>query len=271
MASLFSTHDRIVPTWLAAAKHLDSAHRREGFNLLLEIGSPTVVTDDDRLVMTKVDRAYAMAGDAAKGMTLRTVRNTIFPYWMYLRHGRPDVYRKFHDVHQRARGTDGGWGTYAQRLINFRRGDAYVEDGNQLERLISKLREGRVPGAKTYVNRFELNTTGVADSGSVDVGGEAPVYHPDRDQNRTIGGPCLSHISEKLSRDGRINLTAVYRNHYYCLRALGNLFGLMDLMRFLAAESEFETGTLSCLSTHAVLDVDAFNGVAATRALINSV
>jgi hypothetical protein len=51
-------------------------------------------------------------------------------------------------------------------------------------------------------------------------------------------------------------LTAIYRNHYYVERALGNLIGLSQLLFFVARESGLQPRGLVCHSTFARLDLD---------------
>lgn len=69
-----------------------------------------------------------------------------------------------------------------------------------------------------------------------------------------IGRQCLSHMSFKLDHDNRLLLSAVYRNHFYTEKLLGNLIGLGCLMAFVADEVKVEVGPLSVLSTHAQID-----------------
>jgi hypothetical protein len=62
----------------------------------------------------------------------------------------------------------------------------------------------------------------------------------------------------KLIGDGddrRLALTAMYRNHYYIEKLLGNLIGLGRLQQFVAEESGIAMGPLTILSTHATIDV----------------
>ena len=80
--------------------------------------------------------------------------------------------------------------------------------------------------------------------------------------------PHLSHLSFKLT-DQKLDLTAVYRSHWYGKRALGNLVGLSQLHSFVGKESKYERGTLTCIATHAYLDAESFGGVAATTALLD--
>jgi hypothetical protein len=46
----------------------------------------------------------------------------------------------------------------------------------------------------------------------------------------------------------------MYRNHTYITRCLGNLIGLGRLQHFVASQVGIETGPLTVVSTHAVLD-----------------
>ena len=48
--------------------------------------------------------------------------------------------------------------------------------------------------------------------------------------------------------------TAVYRNHFYVARLLGNLIGLGRLQRFVAEKAGLEIGELTVISTHAEVD-----------------
>ena len=46
----------------------------------------------------------------------------------------------------------------------------------------------------------------------------------------------------------------MYRNHYYVEKLLGNLIGLGRLMAFVAEETKIGVGSLTIVSTHAVID-----------------
>lgn len=85
---------------------------------------------------------------------------------------------------------------------------------------------------------------------------ELPIYNPLKDADGSPrGGQCLSYLSFKLDKERRLLLSAVYRNHYYTEKLLGNLIGLGRLMAFVAAEAGVGVGSLSILSTHAEVDV----------------
>jgi hypothetical protein len=49
-------------------------------------------------------------------------------------------------------------------------------------------------------------------------------------------------------------LTVMYRDHAYVARGLGNFLGLGRLQAFVASQSGAKLGSLTCISTHAVID-----------------
>ena len=49
-------------------------------------------------------------------------------------------------------------------------------------------------------------------------------------------------------------MTAMYRNHLYIEKLLGNLIGLGRLMEFVAHEAGLKVGALTVISTHAEID-----------------
>jgi thymidylate synthase len=51
--------------------------------------------------------------------------------------------------------------------------------------------------------------------------------------------------------DGKIDMTAVYRNHDYFNKALPNFVGLGRLLDFICSESGRDVGKLVCHSGHA--------------------
>jgi hypothetical protein len=66
-----------------------------------------------------------------------------------------------------------------------------------------------------------------------------------------------------------LTLTAMYRNHFYVEKLLGNLVGLGRLMDFVAGEAGLNVGALTVVSTHAEIDQPKRNGKAATRTEIS--
>lgn len=268
MAKLFETHERIVPTWLAAARYLDTMPGRHAMNLVLEIPNPLAVTDADRKLMAQVDDVL----DHSE-LTLATVAGTIFPLDFYKRYGRPAFYDKYLEmlVHGKKHGT---WGTYAARMID-RPARKAGQRIRPLDLLVERLSDKGQPmkrktDSSSFISAYELGVCEPED----ELGGEVPTYYASNDAKRWLGFPCLSHVSFKrvpLGDDKHaVNLTAVYRSHHYCARALGNLLGLSQLLWFVAKESKLKVGTLSCVSSYAALDVQAWGGVAKTRAVIGA-
>ena len=109
------------------------------------------------------------------------------------------------------------------------------------------------------------------EANTVDPFTDIPIYDPGRDRGRILGGPCLSHVSVKLTPDHAAHLTGFYRSHYYVQRALGNFFGLAHLQNFIAREANVEMGPLVIHSSMAQLDTSAGNwGTSDVRALIEA-
>lgn len=144
--------------------------------------------------------------------------------------------------------------------------------------MVNKLADEGQPQRKdgkevSFVATYELSVADPEEDlqPDVDGGGDVPTYNPAFDMKEWLGLPCLSHLSFKRvprGNDHAVDLTAVYRSHHYCARALGNLLGLAQLQSFVAKESGLQVGTLSCLSTHAELDVSKWGGVAVANAIL---
>ena len=257
MAKIFPG-ERIVPVWLAAVNGLE-ANKREGRNFILEITDPTRLTTADREVIAIVDSALREGSD----LSVKTVAGTIFPQAMYARHGRPAFYQEFKDRMVRAQKKN-TWGTYALRMME-RRAVNPKETVNPLEQVITKLTRA-AHGGHPYQAVYELGVVEPADDlDPLDAFGcELPTFDVKRDGKLVRNMPCLSHLSFKLTDREQVDLTAIYRYHYYCQRALGNLIGLSQLLQFVASESNLKVGTLTCISTQAALDLTSWNNSTAT-------
>lgn len=255
MAELFDTQERIVPTWLAVSQYLVKQPGYTARNALLEISNPLKLTSADLAILKKVDAAMVAN---MNDLTIETVASTIFPQGLYTRYGRPDLYGHYQRVIDRARRA-GTWGTYFDRMTRRTSPDGRAV--NPLETLVEKLRTAASPKGRTYQSVFELCPTNPAtELVEVEMGEELATYEPTHDANFLRGGPCLSHLSFKITGRTHVDLTAIYRSHHYCSRALGNLIGLSRLLRFAAQEANLSIGTLSCLSTHAELDLGSWGG-----------
>jgi thymidylate synthase len=63
-----------------------------------------------------------------------------------------------------------------------------------------------------------------------------------------------------------INLVAVYRNHDYFNKALGNFVGLARLLDFLCTQAGKKPGQITCHSVHYYIDK-----AKSTRQLLNNI
>lgn len=123
---------------------------------------------------------------------------------------------------------------------------------NQLWDIVERLKNEDVRA----LNKFELS-----------------LFDPVRDvDNSPYGGQCLSFMSFKVipGTEKTLTLTAMYRNHFYIEKLLGNLIGLGRLMDFVAHEAGLKVGALTVISTHAEIDQPRRNGKPASRSDITA-
>jgi uncharacterized protein (DUF3820 family) len=252
--------DRIVPVWMAALDHLELSKGRYR-NLLLEIESPEALTKADRAVIDLVDPVLHKYGET----NVMTVAGTIFPFGLYKKAGPKDLPARFLAIMARAK-VKGHWGTYAMRLMS-RPGKKPRETINPLYEVVRKLKKASTDGVG-YNSNYELGVHAPEDLFSEDIACEVPLYNPAEDRGKISNYPCLSHLTFKLVDRKELELTAIYRSHYYIQRALGNLIGLAQLMRFVALEAGLKVGRLTCISTDAHLDVQNWGGTVIARALV---
>src|SRR5581483_3400374 len=69
-----------------------------------------------------------------------------------------------------------------------------------------------------------------------------------------IGSPCLQYVQFVQRPENKLDLFAVYRNHDFFLKALGNYIGLGRLLAFVSRETAQVPGLLTCFSINAYLD-----------------
>lgn len=264
MAKIIERTDRIVPAWLSAARHLDVQPGRNERNLILEISSPLALTSQDKDVISAVDSAIRTKDPE---LSVETVAGTIFPASLYKKYGRPAFYGQYLEIMSRAQKPH-TWGTYAMRMMRHQ-AQKGTTPLNPLEKVVQKLSEAR--SGRKIKSAYELGVTDLVNdlTSTNGQGCELPIHNPNSDSGRPTNIPCLSHLSFKLI-DGKLDLTAIYRSHHYAARALGNLIGLGRLLNFVATESRFECGVLTCVATHAHLDTDNWGGVSATKKLLKS-
>lgn len=234
--------DTCVDAWLQASTFLLNQPSWRAYTIVLEIANPLALPPRDRAIHDIVDDFLRCNG----GLPINTVVNTIFPAQLYERHGAAGVYKQYPALHPKIQCHDNArnWGTYAMRMIE--RTDHKGETIHPLKDLIAKLgRQAKLTGSKLAA--YEL--------GTLDLFADIPIYDPGRDRTLIMGGPCLSHVSVKLTPEHAVHLTGFYRSHYYIQRALGNFLGLAHLQHFIAKEAGIGVGPLVIHSSMAQLDI----------------
>ena len=230
MALMLDKRPDCATAWLDAATAVDNLPGHTGHNIVIEIEDPTSGTALSNPIVAKVD---AFLRERCKSVD--TIANTIFPAALYRRHGYPGFISRFRtNVLPKVRRTDRWSGYYFDRMTGIPRPDE--EPFNQLEDIIRRMRD---PSIRCN-NKFEI-----------------VIFDPLRDvDNSPYGGQCLSHLSFKIlpGDPKQVTLTAIYRNHFYVEKLLGNVIGLSRLLSCVAAETGNEVGPLVIHSTHAEID-----------------
>ena len=216
--------------WLAAAKFVDDQKGHEAHNVLFDIANPTLGLAPFDPVVSKVE---AFLNHLDKSVL--SIANTIFPNGLYRRYRAPAFFDMFHEtVLPRVRRNDRWSGYYFERMTAYP-----TLAGGPLNLLWNMVERIRDPNIRS-LNKFEIS-----------------LFDPERDiDNSPYGGQCLSFLSFHLlpGAEKKLTLTAMYRNHYYIEKLLGNLIGLGWLMSFVAEQGGVGIGHLTILSTHAKVD-----------------
>lgn len=230
--------ETLIKAWVAGLKHLEAQADWNDFNIVLSATSPATFGPGDQQAYDAMD-SFLKKHDRS----VHTVAETIFPGSLYSEHGKKAVYEIYPDeVYPRIKPAN-PWGTYAHRLV---RRTKKGETINPLEIIVDRMkRQLAHKGNKRACYEISL----------MDAQTDIPIFENETDIGRSMGGPCLSHVSFKLDPvKGKVHLTALYRNHYYIERALGNLMGLARLQYFVANEVRVGIGELVCVSTYAKID-----------------
>jgi hypothetical protein len=231
--------------WFEATTAVNASHGREAHNVIIDVGEPLSESTADRRVIELVD-GFLRSNQV---MPVQAVANTIFPLDLYRRHGAPKLYDVYGKVYQQIKKPN-DWGRYFERMTRRTASDGKVI--NPLGEMIAKMKQHVHGGGRTYRNVYELT---IAEP-TLDI----PIYDPERDAGPVMNRQCLSFLSFKLDVENRLMLTAVYRNHYYIERLLGNLIGLARLMAFVGQEAGVALGPLTVVSTHAMVDAPGRRG-----------
>jgi thymidylate synthase len=217
--------------WLEAVKLVNACGGHEAHNVIIDIAHPMRATSLTHPIVKKVNDFLL-----AKEKSVECVANTIFPRALYQMYGAPAFIDVFHDrVLKKVRKNARWSGYYFERMTRMPAVEG--EPINQLwDNIVLRIRDDN----NRSLNKFELS-----------------LFDPERDVDGSpYGGQCLSFLSFKLlPGDPRtLILTAIYRNHYYVEKLLGNIMGLGRLMEFVAKETGTVIGPLTIHSTHAYVD-----------------
>lgn len=224
------TQPDCASAWREAVRAVDNMPKHSAYNVIIDVIDPTAGA-------TRRDPRVAVVEKFlnSREKSVETVANTIFPNALYHRHGAPEFFDVFRDrVLHKVRRNNRWSGYYFERMIQFPVPEG--EPPNQLWGIVERIRDTKFRAQ----NKFELS-----------------LFDPIRDIDRSpYGGQCLSFLSFKIipGATKSLTLTALYRNHFYIEKLLGNLVGLGRLMAFVAQESNVSVGSLTVVSTHAVID-----------------
>jgi hypothetical protein len=222
MAELTAGVD-IVDAWKKASKLVLKAPENRVRNLVVEIDNPT-----------KFERPWLKRFDP-KGVgstdRLSVVVKVLFPFTgRKTGETRDEFYDRWNaslEENRRKKRLRAPWGTYFGRLTNF------GSNENQLENIIKALSGWRMRPEAALI---------------------AHTSAPTLDTIKPIGSPCLQYIEILWGRDDVIDLVAVYRNHDFLKKALGNYIGLGQLLHFISSESNKKAGKIVCHSVRAYCD-----------------
>lgn len=218
--------------WREAVRLVDAQPDHQAYNVIIDVADPLARASLADPSVAKVDEYLVRHGEKP----IETVANTIFPLGLYNRYGAPLFFDRFRDnVLPKIRRSEKWSGYYFERMMQLPQPQG--PPVNQIWEIVQRIKDPKVKA----LNKFELM-----------------VFDPVRDVNKSpYGGQCFSFASLKLAGKGdekTVSMTAMYRNHFYIEKLLGNLVGLGRLLSFIAKEGGVGIGSLTVVSTHAVID-----------------
>lgn len=220
MAHLIQSNNCLT-AWRDVCQHI--LQNGDGFNLLVEIQNPLAFTN---VQLTEITNSGVITSSQ-----LNDVINTIFPYKFYLRSANlsntqfydkhEQIYLRGKSLHRKNRSR---WGNYFLRFTKFG-----VNQLNQLQPIID--------GINTRTN--DQKACYIMHVSSIDA-----------DNNtRVIGNPCLQYVQFGFYNNA-LHLSAVYRNHDFLTKALGNYIGLARLLEFVCNKTNKAMGSITVQSLH---------------------
>lgn len=198
------------------------------WNLNVQVANPLAFDRDLHARMIQL-------ADAAGVKRPKDVSYTIFPEGVWRSSASAeDLYDRYMNrfyprVHRRAH----RWGTYFARMVAWRyRKNKPV---NQLQEIIRSINESQDVHKAAY---------------------SIVIPRPGGETRAPLGAPCLSLVTLQLERSPSptASLLAVYRSHDFLGRAYGNYWGLCQLLGFIADQTGYSVGRLTCLSSRAFVD-----------------
>ncbi|MGM4954117.1 hypothetical protein BjapCC829_06580 [Bradyrhizobium barranii] len=218
--------------WIAAAAAVQDAGG-EAHNVIIDIADPISIAPVDHAILTTVDTFLR----EHHAYSISSIANTIFPQGLLDRHGADGLYAAYGELLPRMKQMTRDWGRYFDRMTAWKKiNGKEVKLINPLDDLV-RFMKTQIASRRTYRNAYEMT-----------------IYDPARDAGKVSNRQCLSFLSFKLTDDNTLLLTAMYRNHMYVARSLGNFIGLGRLQAFVAAQTDATLGSLTCVSTHAEID-----------------
>jgi hypothetical protein len=239
--SVFFQAESATDAWQKAARFL--CDHGDCVGLHVEISKPLHL---DKKIVAALDKQLEAHGRIA----CKHVAYTIFPEGFWRKNAESDPEQLFKSYNKpgglygrlqrhRKLSAHHDWGTYFQRLSSAEfsgRGES------QLTLAIRALRRNAKPKGAVHLH------TGMPDD-DVHLHTGLP-----KDGIRKIGGPCLQIITAHVEHDGsghNLSACALYRNHDFFEKALGNYIGLGHLLAFLSECSGMTIGKLHVISGHA--------------------
>lgn len=221
MTQILTGHS-VVEAWLKASSAVLSSPSNRIRNLIVEILDPIAF---DRKWLHRFDPKSVGAKDR-----LSAVVKVLFPFrGKQPNETRDQFYLRWNKALEKNRSKKtlhAAWGTYFGRLTAF-------QNENQLENIVRALAQRKIRPEAALV---------------------AHTSSPKLDTIKPIGSPCLQYVEVLWGRDDVIDLVAIYRNHDFLNKALGNYIGLGRLLNFLTGESGKTPGKIVCHSVRAYCD-----------------
>ena len=197
------------------------------FNLVVQVDDPEAFDEAEHL------RLEALAAECGC-KTPKQVAYTIFPHHLWATTASADhLYEKYHERFlPRVNAHRHDWGTYFGRMTRYTNGGPAT---NQLKEIIQAMKSDPVVWKAAHW---------------------MIVPYPGPETRMRMSQPCLNYIAFQLEpgHPRRVSLLAVYRNHFFLERAYGNYWGLANLLGFVAGETGYAVGSLTCVSSHAEVE-----------------